>query len=123
MIIIEMNPRVSRSSALASKATGFPIAKVAAKLAVGYRLDEIKNEITGETMVAFEPTIDYVVTKIPRFDFEKFPSSDGILGVQMQSVGEVMAIGRTFRESLQKAFRSLEVGLSGLHPKKVIIEI
>ena len=118
MIIIEMNPRVSRSSALASKATGFPIAKVAAKLAVGYRLDEIKNEITGETMVAFEPTIDYVVTKIPRFDFEKFPSSDGILGVQMQSVGEVMAIGRTFRESIQKAYRSLEVGLSGLHPKK-----
>ena len=118
MIIIEMNPRVSRSSALASKATGFPIAKVAAKLAVGYRLDEIQNEITGETMVAFEPSIDYVVTKIPRFDFEKFPSSDGILGVQMQSVGEVMAIGRTFRESLQKAFRSLEVGLDGLHPKK-----
>ena len=118
MIIIEMNPRVSRSSALASKATGFPIAKVAAKLAVGYRLDEIKNEITGETMVAFEPSIDYVVTKIPRFDFEKFPASDGILGVQMQSVGEVMAIGRTFRESIQKAFRSLEVGLSGLHPKK-----
>ena len=118
MIIIEMNPRVSRSSALASKATGFPIAKVAAKLAVGYRLDEIKNEITGETMVAFEPAIDYVVTKIPRFDFEKFPSSDGILGVQMQSVGEVMAIGRTFRESIQKAYRSLEVGLSGLHPKK-----
>jgi len=118
MIIIEMNPRVSRSSALASKATGFPIAKVAAKLAVGYRLDEIKNEITGETMVAFEPSIDYVVTKIPRFDFEKFPASDGILGVQMQSVGEVMSIGRTFRESIQKAFRSLEVGLSGLHPKK-----
>tara|TARA_Y100001960_G_scaffold249354_1_gene265303 strand:- start:460 stop:2925 length:2466 start_codon:yes stop_codon:yes gene_type:complete len=118
MIIIEMNPRVSRSSALASKATGFPIAKVAAKLAVGYRLDEIKNEITGETMVAFEPSIDYVVTKIPRFDFEKFPSSDGILGVQMQSVGEVMSIGRTFRESIQKAFRSLEVGLKGLHPKK-----
>ena len=118
MIIIEMNPRVSRSSALASKATGFPIAKVAAKLAVGYRLDEIKNEITGETMVAFEPSIDYVVTKIPRFDFEKFPASDGVLGVQMQSVGEVMAIGRTFRESIQKAFRSLEVGLSGLHPKK-----
>jgi len=118
MIIIEMNPRVSRSSALASKATGFPIAKVAAKLAVGYRLDEIKNEITGETMVAFEPSIDYVVTKIPRFDFEKFPSSDGILGVQMQSVGEVMSIGRTFRESIQKAFRSLEVGLTGLHPKK-----
>ena len=118
MIIIEMNPRVSRSSALASKATGFPIAKVAAKLAVGYRLDEIKNEITGETMVAFEPSIDYVVTKIPRFDFEKFPASDGVLGVQMQSVGEVMSIGRTFRESLQKAFRSLEVGLDGLHPKK-----
>ena len=118
MIIIEMNPRVSRSSALASKATGFPIAKVAAKLAVGYRLDEIRNEITGETMVAFEPSIDYVVTKIPRFDFEKFPSSSGILGVQMQSVGEVMSIGRTFRESIQKAFRSLEVGLSGLHPKK-----
>ena len=118
IIIIEMNPRVSRSSALASKATGFPIAKVAAKLAVGYRLDEIQNEITGETMVAFEPSIDYVVTKIPRFDFEKFPSSDGILGVQMQSVGEAMAIGRTFRESLQKAFRSLEVGLDGLHPKK-----
>ncbi len=118
MIIIEMNPRVSRSSALASKATGFPIAKVAAKLAVGYRLDEIKNEITGETMVAFEPSIDYVVTKIPRFDFEKFPASDGILGVQMQSVGEVMAIGRTFRESIQKAYRSLEVGLSGMHPKK-----
>ena len=118
MIIIEMNPRVSRSSALASKATGFPIAKVAAKLAVGYRLDEIKNEITGETMVAFEPSIDYVVTKIPRFDFEKFPTSSGILGVQMQSVGEVMSIGRTFRESIQKAFRSLEVGLTGLHPKK-----
>ena len=118
MIIIEMNPRVSRSSALASKATGFPIAKIAAKLAVGYRLDEIKNEITGKTMVAFEPSIDYVVTKIPRFDFEKFPASDGILGIQMQSVGEVMSIGRTFRESLQKAFRSLEVGLSGLHPKK-----
>ena len=118
MIIIEMNPRVSRSSALASKATGFPIAKVAAKLAVGYRLDEITNEITGETMVAFEPSIDYVVTKIPRFDFEKFPASDGILGVQMQSVGEAMSIGRTFRESIQKAFRSLEVGLNGMHPKK-----
>ncbi|MAV64982.1 MAG: carbamoyl phosphate synthase large subunit [Candidatus Marinimicrobia bacterium] len=118
MIIIEMNPRVSRSSALASKATGFPIAKIAAKLAIGYRLDEIKNEITGETFVAFEPSIDYIVTKIPRFDFEKFPAADGILGVQMQSVGEVMSIGRTFRESLQKAFRSLEVGLNGLHPKK-----
>ena len=118
MIIIEMNPRVSRSSALASKATGFPIAKVAAKLAVGYTLDKIQNDITGQTMAAFEPSIDYVVTKIPRFDFEKFPSTDGILGVQMQSVGEVMAIGRTFRESLQKAFRSLEVGLDGFEPKE-----
>ena len=117
MIIIEMNPRVSRSSALASKATGFPIAKIAAKLAVGFYLDELPNEITGQTVAAFEPTIDYVVTKIPRFDFEKFPSSKGILGVQMQSVGEVMAIGRTFRDSLQKAFQSLEVGLSGLEPK------
>jgi len=117
-IIIEMNPRVSRSSALASKATGFPIAKIAAKLAVGFTLDEIPNDITQETMASFEPSIDYVVTKIPRFDFEKFPSSDGILGVQMQSVGEVMAIGRTFRESIQKAFRSLEVGLNGFEPKK-----
>ncbi len=118
MIIIEMNPRVSRSSALASKATGFPIAKVAAKLAVGYRLDELQNDITGQTLAAFEPSIDYVVTKIPRFDFEKFPSATGILGIQMQSVGEVMAIGRTFRESLQKAFRSLEVGLNGFEPKE-----
>ena len=117
MIIIEMNPRVSRSSALASKATGFPIAKVAAKLAVGFYLDELPNEITGKTVAAFEPTIDYVVTKIPRFDFEKFPTAKGILGVQMQSVGEVMAIGRTFRDSLQKACQSLEVGLSGLDPK------
>jgi carbamoyl-phosphate synthase large subunit len=117
MLIIEMNPRVSRSSALASKATGFPIAKIAAKLAVGYYLDELPNEITGETVAAFEPTIDYVVTKVPRFDFEKFPSSKGILGVQMQSVGEVMAIGRTFKDSLQKAFQSLEVGLFGLDPK------
>ncbi|NOZ04396.1 MAG: carbamoyl-phosphate synthase large subunit, partial [FCB group bacterium] len=117
MVIIEMNPRVSRSSALASKATGFPIAKVAAKLAVGYTLDELPNDITGKTLAAFEPTIDYIVTKIPRFDFEKFPSASGHLGVQMQSVGEVMAIGRTFRESLQKAFRSLEVGLDGLEPK------
>ncbi|MCF7826913.1 MAG: carbamoyl-phosphate synthase large subunit, partial [Candidatus Marinimicrobia bacterium] len=119
MIVIEMNPRVSRSSALASKATGFPIAKIAAKLAVGYLLDELPNEITGKTLAAFEPSIDYIVTKVPRFDFEKFPSADGILGVQMQSVGEVMAIGRTFKESLQKAFRSLEVGLVGLEPKKV----
>jgi carbamoyl-phosphate synthase large subunit len=117
MIIIEMNPRVSRSSALASKATGFPIAKVAAKLAVGYTLDELPNDITGKTLAAFEPTIDYIVTKVPRFDFEKFPSASGHLGVQMQSVGEVMAIGRTFRESLQKAYRSLEVGLDGLEPK------
>ena len=116
-IIIEMNPRVSRSSALASKATGFPIAKVAAKLAVGFRLDELVNEITGQTLAAFEPSIDYVVTKIPRFDFEKFPSANGHLGVQMQSVGEVMAIGRTFKESIQKAFRSLEVGLDGLEAK------
>ena len=117
MIVIEMNPRVSRSSALASKATGFPIAKVAAKLAVGFTLDELPNEITGETLAAFEPTIDYIITKVPRFDFEKFPSASGHLGVQMQSVGEVMSIGRTFRESLQKAFRSLEVGLDGLEPK------
>ena len=118
MIIIEMNPRVSRSSALASKATGFPIAKVAAKLAIGYTLDELPNDITGKTKAAFEPSIDYVVTKIPRFDFEKFPTSSGILGVQMQSVGEVMAIGRTFRESIQKAYRSLEVGLHGMDPKE-----
>ena len=117
IIIIEMNPRVSRSSALASKATGYPIAKVATKLAIGYTLDEIPNDITGKTMAAFEPTIDYVVTKVPRFDFEKFPSASGYLGVQMQSVGEVMSIGRTFRESVQKAFRSLEVGLDGLEPK------
>lgn len=113
MVVIEMNPRVSRSSALASKATGFPIAKIAAKLAVGYTLDELPNEITGKTWAAFEPVLDYVVTKIPRFDFEKFPSADGHLGVQMQSVGEVMAIGRTFRESMQKAFRSLEKGFDG----------
>ncbi|MFL2998799.1 MAG: carbamoyl-phosphate synthase large subunit [Candidatus Neomarinimicrobiota bacterium] len=116
-IIIEMNPRVSRSSALASKATGFPIAKIAAKLAVGFTLDELKNDITGETLAAFEPTIDYVVTKVPRFDFEKFPTASGHLGVQMQSVGEVMAIGRTFTESIQKAFRSLEVGLNGLEQR------
>jgi len=118
-IIIEMNPRVSRSSALASKATGFPIAKVAAKLAVGYTMDELPNDITGKTMAAFEPTLDYIVTKVPRFDFEKFPSATGHLGVQMQSVGEVMSIGRTFKESLQKAFRSLEVGLDGLEAKPV----
>jgi len=116
MIIIEMNPRVSRSSALASKATGFPIAKVAAKLAVGYTLDELKNEITGgATPASFEPTIDYVVTKIPRFTFEKFPQAESLLGTQMKSVGEVMAIGRTFQESLQKALRSLETGTDGLN--------
>ena len=119
MIIIEMNPRVSRSSALASKATGFPIAKVAAKLAVGFTLDELPNDITGKTLAAFEPTIDYIITKVPRFDFEKFPSASGHLGVQMQSVGEVMSIGRTFRESVQKAYRSLEVGLEGLESKPV----
>ena len=115
LIIIEMNPRVSRSSALASKATGFPIAKVAAKLAVGYTLDEIANDITGgATPAAFEPTIDYVVTKIPRFAFEKFPGADETLTTSMKSVGEAMAIGRTFQESLQKALRSLETGLTGL---------
>ena len=113
MVIIEMNPRVSRSSALASKATGFPIAKVAAKLAVGYTLDELKNDITQVTPAAFEPTIDYVVTKIPRFAFEKFPGAEPILTTSMKSVGEVMAIGRTFAESVQKALRSLETGLTG----------
>jgi carbamoyl-phosphate synthase large subunit len=113
MIVIEMNPRVSRSSALASKATGFPIAKIAAKLAVGYTLDEIRNDITRETPASFEPTIDYVVTKIPRFTFEKFPQTDQTLTTQMKSVGEAMAIGRTFKESLQKALRSLEVGAWG----------
>ena len=114
MVIIEMNPRVSRSSALASKATGFPIAKIAAKLAVGYTLDELKNEITKTTPASFEPSIDYVVTKIPRFTFEKFSSSDAILGTSMKSVGEAMAIGRNFKESLQKALVSLEIGFSGL---------
>jgi carbamoyl-phosphate synthase large subunit len=113
MIVIEMNPRVSRSSALASKATGFPIAKIAAKLAVGYTLDEIRNDITRETPASFEPTIDYVVTKVPRFTFEKFPQTDATLTTQMKSVGEAMAIGRTFKESLQKALRSLEVGAFG----------
>src|SRR5260370_6360017 len=113
--IIEMNPRVSRSSALASKATGFPIAKIAARLAVGYRLDEIVNDITGETPASFEPTIDYVVTKIPRWAFEKLPGSVPVLGTQMRSVGEVMAIGRTFAESLQKGVRSLETGRLGLN--------
>jgi carbamoyl-phosphate synthase large subunit len=114
MVIIEMNPRVSRSSALASKATGFPIAKVAARLAVGYTLDEITNDITGVTPASFEPTIDYVVTKVPRFTFEKFPETDPVLTTAMKSVGEVMALGRTFAESLQKALRSLETGLEGL---------
>jgi carbamoyl-phosphate synthase large subunit len=114
-VVIEMNPRVSRSSALASKATGFPIAKIAAKLAVGYTLDEIPNDITRKTPAAFEPTIDYVVTKIPRWAFEKFPGTSGVLGTSMQSVGEVMAIGRTFPESLQKGMRSLENGRLGLN--------
>ncbi|HEY5109458.1 MAG TPA: carbamoyl-phosphate synthase large subunit, partial [Acidimicrobiales bacterium] len=113
--VIEMNPRVSRSSALASKATGFPIAKIAARLAVGYRLDEISNDITGATPASFEPVIDYVVTKIPRWAFEKLPGATDVLGTRMQSVGEVMGIGRTFPESLQKAVRSLEQGRSGLN--------
>jgi len=117
LVVIEMNPRVSRSSALASKATGFPIAKIAAKLAVGYTLDEIRNDITRETPACFEPTIDYVVTKIPRFTFEKFPAADATLTTQMKSVGEVMAIGRTFKESFQKALRSLEIGVCGLDSK------
>src|SRR5947208_4457913 len=115
MVVIEMNPRVSRSSALASKATGFPIAKVAARLAVGYTLDEIANDITGgATPASFEPTIDYVVTKIPRFAFQKFPGAEPVLTTSMKSVGEGMAIGRTFQESLKKALRSLESGLTGL---------
>jgi len=118
LFVIEMNPRVSRSSALASKATGFPIAKVAAKLAVGYTLDELRNEITGGLIPAsFEPAIDYVVTKIPRFNFEKFPNADDRLTTQMKSVGEVMAIGRTFQESLQKALRGLEIGVDGFDTK------
>ena len=114
MIVIEMNPRVSRSSALASKATGFPIAKIAAKLAVGYKLWELPNDITRQTQACFEPSIDYVVTKIPRFTFEKFPEADDTLMTQMKSVGETMAIGRTFKESFQKALRGLEVGSFGL---------
>jgi carbamoyl-phosphate synthase large subunit len=119
MVIIEMNPRVSRSSALASKATGFPIAKVAAKLAVGYTLDEVENDITGVTPASFEPSIDYVVTKVPRFTFEKFPETEPILSTSMKSVGEAMAVGRTFKESLQKALRSLETGLTGLDEVEV----
>ncbi len=113
-VVIEMNPRVSRSSALASKATGFPIAKIAAKLAVGYRLDELANDITLKTPASFEPSIDYCVVKIPRFAFEKFPGSDPCLGTQMKSVGETMAIGRTFKEALQKGLRGLEIGRAGL---------
>jgi len=119
MMVIEMNPRVSRSSALASKATGFPIAKIAAQLAVGYTLDEIVNDITGETPASFEPTLDYVVVKVPRWDFEKFPKTDKRLGVQMKAVGEVMAFGRNFREALQKALRSLEIGRSGLEEQSL----
>jgi carbamoyl-phosphate synthase large subunit len=115
LVVIEMNPRVSRSSALASKATGFPIAKVAARLAVGYTLDELKNDITGVTPASFEPTIDYVVTKMPRFTFEKFPGTPALLTTSMKSVGEAMAIGRTFQESVQKALRSLEIGLNGFN--------
>ena len=115
MVVIEMNPRVSRSSALASKATGFPIAKVAARLAIGYTLDELLNDITGNTPAAFEPTIDYVVTKMPRFAFEKFPGAEALLTTSMKSVGEAMSIGRTFQESLQKALRSMETGLTGLN--------
>src|SRR5438552_10821742 len=117
MVVIEMNPRVSRSSALASKATGFPIAKIAAKLAVGYTLDEIKNDITRETPACFEPTIDYCVVKLPRFTFEKFPEAKDILGVSMKSVGETMAIGRTFKEALQKGLRGLEIDHTGLDNK------
>ena len=113
LVVIEMNPRVSRSSALASKATGFPIAKIAAKLAVGYTLDELDNDITQVTPASFEPTIDYVVTKIPRFAFEKFPGAEPLLTTAMKSVGEAMAIGRTFHESVQKALCSLETGLTG----------
>ena len=113
MVAIEMNPRVSRSSALASKATGFPIAKIAAKLALGYRLDEIPNDITRLTPASFEPTIDYVVVKVPRWAFEKFPKADRTLTTQMKSVGEAMAIGRTFKEAFFKGMRSLELGRSG----------
>ena len=114
VVVIEMNPRVSRISALASKATGFPIAKIAAKLAVGYTLDELRNDITGSTSACFEPSIDYVVVKMPRWTFEKFPEADETLTTQMKSVGEAMAIGRTFKEALQKAIRSMEVKRFGL---------
>ena len=124
MVVIEMNPARIAQSALASKATGFPIAKIAAKLAVGYTLDELENDITrGVTPAAFEPSLDYVVTKIPRFAFEKFPTADPRLTTQMKSVGEVMAIGRTFQESLQKALRGLEVGSAGLiEPRMQVID-
>ena len=122
MVVIEMNPRVSRSSALASKATGFPIAKVAARLAVGYTLDEISNEITAITPASFEPSIDYIVTKIPRFAFEKFPGSNDTLTSSMKSVGEVMAIGKNFQQSFQKALRSLETGLDGIDEIKIADE-
>ena len=118
MVVVEMNPRVSRSSALASKATGFPIAKIAALLAVGYTLDEIPNDITRKTRAAFEPALDYVVVKIPRWAFEKFPAADFRLSPQMKSVGEAMALGRTFPEALQKAIRSLEIGRAGLGPAR-----
>jgi carbamoyl-phosphate synthase large subunit len=114
MVVVEMNPRVSRSSALASKATGFPIAKIAAKLAVGYTLDELKNDITGNTSACFEPAIDYIVVKMPRWTFEKFPEADETLTTQMKSVGEAMAIGRTFKEALQKVISSKEVNRFGL---------
>ena len=120
MVVIEMNPRVSRSSALASKATGFPIAKIAAKLAVGYTLDELDNDITKVTPASFEPTIDYVVTKIPRFAFEKFPGSEPYLTTAMKSVGEAMSIGRTIHESMQKALASMETGLTGFD--EIVIE-
>src|SRR3989475_6431024 len=120
MVVIEMNPRVSRSSALASKATGFPIAKIAAKLAAGYTLDELRNDITRETPASFEPTIDYCVVKVPRWAFEKFPEADQTLTTQMKSVGEVMAIGRTFKEALQKAIRSLEQDRWGLTVERPI---
>ncbi|MEZ4577457.1 MAG: hypothetical protein R2875_05415 [Desulfobacterales bacterium] len=113
MIIVEMNPRVSRSSALASKATGFPIAKIMTKLAVGYTLDELPNDITGETVASFEPALDYCVVKIPRWTFEKFPEAEDVLTTSMRSVGETMAIGRTFKEAVQKGLRSLEIGRFG----------
>ena len=121
--MIEMNPRVSRSSALASKATGFPIAKIAALVAVGYTLDEIPNDITGETVAAFEPSLDYVVVKIPRWSFEKFPGSDATLGPQMKSVGEVMALGRTFPEALHKAVQSLEIGADSLDGRRAWLRL